>query len=106
RAADAGGQAVSPLELFSDELELLVARAAPGVVALERRRGNGTGVAFTPDGYVLTNAHVVQGANRVSLRFHDGEITQAEVVGADPITDLAVLRSGRADLSVLPLAES
>jgi serine protease Do len=49
---------MNALELFSNELETLVTRAAPGVVALEHRRGNGTGLGLTPDGFVLTNEHV------------------------------------------------
>ena len=47
---------MSPLELFSDELENLIARSAPGVVALEHRRGHGTGLIFTPDGHLLTKS--------------------------------------------------
>ena len=97
---------MSPLELFSDELENLVGRAAPGVLALEHRRGHGTGVTFTPDGYALTNAHVVQGGRHIRLRFHDGETAEADVIGMDVTTDLAVLRSGRSDLATLPLAEA
>lgn len=63
---------MSPLELFSDEFENLIARAAPGVVALEHRRGHGTGLVFTPDGHVLTNAHVAFGTRSMRVRFHDG----------------------------------
>ena len=97
---------MSPLELFSDELEQLVSRAAPGVLAVEHRRGHGTGVTFTPDGYALTNAHVVEGGKRIRVRFHDGESNEADVVGVDTTTDLAVLRTGRSNLSTLPLAEA
>ncbi len=95
---------MSPLELFSDELELLVGRTAPGVVALEHRRGHGTGIALTPDGYVLTNAHVVRGVRHAQVRFWDGQTAESEVVGADDASDLAVVRTGRAGLTVLPLA--
>ncbi len=95
---------MNPLELFSDELEGLVTRVAPAVVALEHRRGHGTGFALTNDGYVLTNAHVVKGTERLRIRFHDGGIADGEVVGRDGATDLAVVRTGRAGLTVLPLA--
>ncbi len=95
---------MNPLELFSDELENLVTRVAPAVVALEHRRGHGTGFALTNDGYVLTNAHVVKGTGHVRIRFHDGGSAEGEVVGRDAATDLAVVRSGRDDLTVLPLA--
>lgn len=90
--------------MFSDELEALVGRAALGVVAIEHRRGHGTGLSLTPDGYLLTNAHVVAGARRVGVRFHDNERVEADVVGADTATDLAVLRVGRPQAAVLPLA--
>lgn len=98
---------MNPLELFSNELETLVTRAAPGVVALEHRRGNGTGLGLTPDGFVLTNEHVVRQANgRVRVRFSDGEWSEGEVVGRDPSTDLAVVKTGRSGLTTLPLAEA
>jgi S1-C subfamily serine protease len=97
---------VSPLELFSDELETLVSRSAPGVVALEHRKGNGTGLFFTDEGHVLTNAHVVQGARSLKLRTHDGTWSEATVLGRDPVTDLAVLRSNRAAPATLPLANA
>ncbi len=83
---------MSPLELFSDELEALVLHAAPAVVAIEHRRGHGTGLGITPDGHILTNAHVVHRVTRVQVRFHDDAQGEAEVVGRDPMTDLAVLR--------------
>ncbi|MFZ5444324.1 MAG: S1C family serine protease [Myxococcota bacterium] len=95
---------MSPLELFSDELETLVERVAPSVVAIELRRGHGTGIVLSPDGYVLTNAHVVDKASRVHVLFHDGASGDGEVIGRDPATDLAVVRTGQARPSSLPLA--
>lgn len=97
---------MSPLELFSDELETLVERVAPGVVAIEHRRGHGTGIALTPDGFVLTNAHVVASTTRLRVRFHDGQVTDGEVVGRDTATDLAVVKTGRADNRALMLASA
>ncbi|MBI3185613.1 MAG: trypsin-like peptidase domain-containing protein [Myxococcales bacterium] len=94
------------LETLSEELEQLVAKVAPGVVALEHSRGHGTGVVLAQDGYLLTNAHVVRGAAKVGTRFADGEEAAAEVVGSDPQSDLAVLRSGRSAPRALPLADS
>lgn len=95
---------MSPLELFSDELENLVEKAAPSVVALEHRRGHGTGLAMTSDGYVLTNAHVVKSTSTLQVRFHDGTKFTGEVVGRDDATDLAVVRTGKQSAAVLPLA--
>jgi S1-C subfamily serine protease len=97
---------MSPLELFSDELEKLVERVAPNVVAIEHRRGHGTGLAVSSDGLVLTNAHVVKGISQLQVRFHDGARVEGEVVGRDETTDLAVVRTGRKDTPVLPFASA
>jgi len=69
----------------------------PAVVSLAvgRRRfgqGAGSGVVIAPDGYVLTNAHVVDGAGRVEVTFTDGRTLEARPVGGDRSTDLAVVR--------------
>jgi len=56
------------------------------------RRGQGTGVITTADGLVITNNHVIDGADEFTVVLHDGEEVAAELVGADPETDLAVLR--------------
>ncbi len=60
--------------------------------ARELYDGAGSGVIISPDGYALTNNHVVRGAGRVEGVLHDGSVVGAEIVGADPDTDLALLR--------------
>ena len=96
------------LDPYSAQVVNAFERVGPAVVhviafgADGRPKGQGSGVIFTPDGYVLTNAHVVAGAARLRAAFTDGQAMDATLVGEDPATDTAVLRlSG----SGLPHAE-
>ncbi|MBB3191629.1 Do family serine endopeptidase [Halomonas cerina] len=66
----------------------------------------GSGVIVSDDGYVLTNHHVIQGADQIQVALRDGRETLAEVVGTDPESDLAVLRIGLDDLPVIRLSDS
>ena len=71
-----------------------------------REAGLGSGVVVTPDGYILTNNHVVAGAERVTVEFVDGKTLSAKVVGTDPPSDLAVLKVAGTTFKTLPLADS
>ncbi len=71
-----------------------------------REAGLGSGVVVTQDGYLLTNNHVVAGAERVTVEFVDGRTLSAKVVGTDPPTDLAVLKVAGTGFKTLPLADS
>jgi S1-C subfamily serine protease len=76
------------------------------VANLRSRRGGGSGVAITTDGFIVTSAHVVDRARRVLASFVDGNEVQAEVVGADPLSDLAVLRADSTELVPAELGDA
>jgi S1-C subfamily serine protease len=84
------------LDAYSHAVIAAVDQVGPAVVSLSLQRsrsgGVGSGVLIAPDGYVLTNAHVVDGASTVEATFTDGRTFDARVVGLDRPTDLAVVR--------------
>jgi S1-C subfamily serine protease len=92
-----------PRDSFSETVIRVVAAVGPAVIGVRRTSrardlydGAGSGVIISPDGYALTNNHVVRGAGRVEGVLHDGSVVEADIVGTDPDTDLALLRlSGR-----------
>lgn len=96
-------RAIDALDAYSRAVVGAVDQVGPAVVSVyvgadaddaQRARGGaGSGVVVTPDGYVLTNEHVVQSAQTVRVAFVDGRSASAVVVGRDPSTDLAVLRA-------------
>jgi S1-C subfamily serine protease len=96
---DAG---VSPLDAYSRIVTQVAEALTPHVAALSVRgtdwrgrpqQGAGSGVVFTDDGFLLTNAHVVLGAKDGLAAFDDGREIAFDVVGADPLSDLAVVRA-------------
>jgi serine protease Do len=71
----------------------------------QRGEGVGSGVIYREDGYIITNNHVVEGANEVNIAFVDGTTERAEVVGRDPRTEIAVVRVARDNLPAASLNE-
>lgn len=65
----------------------------------------GSGVIVSNDGYVVTNSHVIQGAEEIQVVFHDGRVTQARVIGSDIETDLAVLKIDADNLPSIAIAD-
>jgi S1-C subfamily serine protease len=98
------------LDAYSRAVIGVVERVGPAVVSISvrgrgggrAREGSGSGVLFAPDGYILTNAHVVGDARRLEVAFTDGSTHEADLVGRDPPTDLAVIRVER---GTFPYAE-
>jgi Do/DeqQ family serine protease len=72
----------------------------------QRTMGLGSGVIVTHDGYILTNHHVVDGAEKIRVKLNDGRAFDAKVIGSDPPSDLALLKVNESNLPVLVLGDS
>lgn len=98
------------LDAYSRTVSEVIRRARPSVAHITVRRGRehgaGSGFVFTPDGFLLTNSHVVHGAREVVAAFHDGAEYRARLIGEDPDTDTAVLRLEGGSGAALSLGDS
>src|SRR5712664_3737425 len=106
------------LDAYSSSVVAASERVGPAVVHVEvaqaprsgegetERRGSGSGFVFTPDGFILTNSHVVHGARSIQVSFADDASFDADLVGDDPDTDVAVIRISGHQLSAATLGSS
>lgn len=108
---------VELLDAYSRAVITVVETVGPAVVSITvdkaaigngagEQMGAGSGVVVAPDGYILTNHHVVQQARRLGVTFTDGGRTEAMLVGADPATDLALIRAQAGGLPYATLGDS
>lgn len=81
------------MDAYSRTVIAVAATVTPHVASVQTRRGGGSAVVFTADGFLLTNAHVVGEASQGTVVFADGLESTFDVVGVDPLSDLAVLRA-------------
>jgi len=104
----------TPLDAYSRVVTEVARRLSPSVANLRvsrrirgrRVQGGGSGVVITPDGFVLTSAHVVEGADGGVASLMDGRELTVTVVGSDPLSDLAVLRAESGDLTPAELGDA
>ena len=99
------------LDAYSQAVTSTVQQAGPAVVHIQARSekkggGSGSGFLISRDGFVMTNSHVVHGADEVRAQTPDGRESRAEIIGDDPDTDLAILRIDLPDLHHLVFADS
>jgi S1-C subfamily serine protease len=103
------------LDAYSQVVTSVAERVLPSVASLRISRrlyggrqaqGSGSAVAITPDGFLVTSAHVVEGVDRGRASMTDGRELRFEVVGRDALSDLAVIRSGGADLEPVSLGNA
>ena len=99
------------LDAYSRAVIGVVEKVSPAVIGVgprgkQQKGGSGAGFLITPDGYALTNSHVVGGREIVSARTNEGDRLDAELIGDDPATDLALIRLAARDLPAAELGDS
>lgn len=103
--ADGADEGLSPF--FNDPFfRQFFGQVPRGKMPEQREHGLGSGVIINPDGYILTNNHVVDGASDVKIYLNDKRELKARVIGADPRTDIAVIKVEEKNLPTLPIGNS
>lgn len=103
RAVIAAAEKVSPSVVYIEVEQPVRSRRGN---SRHERRGSGSGFIFTPDGFILTNSHVVSGATKIEVTVSDGHKYNADLIGDDPDTDLAVIRINAPNLAPAHLGEA
>jgi S1-C subfamily serine protease len=106
RAVTSAAERVSPSVVYIEVQHKVKERGAGGRRSPAEGSGSGSGFVFTPDGFILTNSHVVHGAMKIEVTLPDGRTCQAQLIGDDPDTDLAVIRINAPNLLPAQLGEA
>ena len=106
RAVITAAEKVSPSVVYIEVQQPVKSRRENAPRMPQEARGSGSGFIFTPDGFILTNSHVVGGATKIDVTTSDGHKYQAELIGDDPDTDLAVIRINAPNLVPAQLGEA
>ena len=106
RAVITAAEKVSPSVVYIEVQQPVRSGRGNAPRAPQESRGSGSGFIFTPDGFILTNSHVVHRAKRIEVTVSDGHKRQAELIGDDPDTDLAVIRINAPNLVPAQLGEA
>src|SRR5256714_6448821 len=106
RAVLAAADKVSPSVVYIEVEQPIRSRRPNAPRTPQERRGSGSGFIFTPDGFILTNSHVVHGAKKIEVTLSDGHKHLADLIGDDPDTDLAVIRINAPNLVPAQLGEA
>ena len=109
--SDATGSEMTVAEIVEKNADAVVEIVVSGTTQgmwgqMQLTEGAGSGVIIRKDGYIATNYHVIQGANKVQVTLHNGEAYPAQIIGSDPANDVAVIKIDEKDLTTAVIGDS